>query len=124
MMAGFVCSAPSHHTPNLCLHHMSDLAANDTHHPHAAAVALCMCNEWLQSCIPPLPLQEHRASCDPVIIGSACTCCHDRSESASHWQQQDYKAFSPAIDSYDKVDWNSAPAIQVTARSLQYCYSA
>ena len=41
-----------------------------------------------------------------------------RDESTSHWQQQDYKAFSPAVDSYDKVDWSSAPAIQVSHLSL------
>ncbi|CAL8335958.1 unnamed protein product [Lota lota] len=32
-------------------------------------------------------------------------------ESASHWQQSDYKGFSPATD-WDTVDFRSAPAIQ------------
>ena len=36
-----------------------------------------------------------------------------REESASHWQQKDYKSFSPSVD-WDSVDWSSAPAIQVS----------
>lgn len=32
-------------------------------------------------------------------------------ESPSHWQQKDYKSFSPNTD-WDNVDWDSAPAIQ------------
>ncbi|GLC42769.1 hypothetical protein PLESTM_001377800 [Pleodorina starrii] len=32
-------------------------------------------------------------------------------ESSSHWQQRDYKAFSPNVD-WDNVDWGSAPALQ------------
>nr|XP_020448909.1 sulfite oxidase, mitochondrial isoform X2 [Monopterus albus] len=32
-------------------------------------------------------------------------------ESSSHWQQNDYKGFSPGID-WDTVDYRSAPAIQ------------
>ncbi|KAL6752305.1 Oxidoreductase, molybdopterin-binding domain-containing protein [Haematococcus lacustris] len=32
-------------------------------------------------------------------------------ESGSHWQQHDYKSFSPSTD-WDSVDWTSAPAIQ------------
>lgn len=32
-------------------------------------------------------------------------------ESSSHWQQKDYKGFSPGID-WDTVDYKSAPAIQ------------
>lgn len=32
-------------------------------------------------------------------------------ESSSHWQQQDYKGFSPGTD-WNHVDFNSAPAIQ------------
>eukprot|EP00884_Botryococcus_braunii_P006710 jgi/Botrbrau1/1603/Bobra.0185s0018.1 len=32
-------------------------------------------------------------------------------ESPSHWQQRDYKTFSPSVD-WDNVDWDSAPAIQ------------
>ena len=31
-------------------------------------------------------------------------------ESPSHWQQFDYKSFSPGVD-WDTVDWASAPAI-------------
>jgi len=31
-------------------------------------------------------------------------------ESASHWQQKDYKSFCPSVD-WDTVDWGSAPAI-------------
>ncbi|XP_030229855.1 sulfite oxidase, mitochondrial [Gadus morhua] len=34
-----------------------------------------------------------------------------REESASHWQQNDYKGFSPGTD-WDTVDFKSAPAIQ------------
>jgi len=34
-----------------------------------------------------------------------------REESDSHWQQHDYKSFSPSVD-WDTVDWSSAPAIQ------------
>ena len=34
-----------------------------------------------------------------------------REESASHWQQNDYKGFSPGTD-WDTVDFRSAPAIQ------------
>lgn len=37
-----------------------------------------------------------------------------REESGSHWQQHDYKSFSPSVD-WDTVDWSSAPAIQVCA---------
>ncbi len=33
-------------------------------------------------------------------------------ESGSHWQQNDYKGFSPSID-WHNVDFNTAPAIQV-----------
>lgn len=32
-------------------------------------------------------------------------------ESDSHWQQNDYKGFSPSTD-YDNVDFSKAPAIQ------------
>eukprot|EP00898_Chlorokybus_atmophyticus_P009131 jgi/Chlat1/9219/Chrsp98S09289 len=32
-------------------------------------------------------------------------------ESSSHWQQADYKAFSPNVD-WDNVDWKAAPPIQ------------
>uniref|UniRef100_A0A1B6LRG4 Sulfite oxidase n=1 Tax=Graphocephala atropunctata TaxID=36148 RepID=A0A1B6LRG4_9HEMI len=32
-------------------------------------------------------------------------------ESPAHWQQYDYKGFSPSVD-WDTVDWSSAPAIQ------------
>ncbi len=34
-----------------------------------------------------------------------------KEESPSHWQQKDYKGFSPNVD-WHNVDWNSAPAIQ------------
>lgn len=34
-----------------------------------------------------------------------------RDESQSHWQQKDYKSFSPSVD-WDTVEWKSAPAIQ------------
>ncbi|PNH07859.1 Sulfite oxidase, mitochondrial, partial [Tetrabaena socialis] len=33
------------------------------------------------------------------------------SEYGGHWQQRDYKSFSPSTD-WDTVDWDSAPAIQ------------
>ena len=51
-----------------------------------------------------------------------------REESASHWQQKDYKGFSPSVD-WDTVDWSSAPAIQVrentfrSLRALCTCFS-
>lgn len=32
-------------------------------------------------------------------------------ESGSHWQQNDYKGFSPSVD-WHNVDFSSAPAIQ------------
>ncbi len=35
-----------------------------------------------------------------------------KEESGSHWQQKDYKSFSPSVG-WDEVDWSSAPAIQV-----------
>lgn len=35
-----------------------------------------------------------------------------REESQGHWQQNDYKGFSPSVD-WHNVDWKSAPAIQV-----------
>nr|XP_022903826.1 probable sulfite oxidase, mitochondrial [Onthophagus taurus] len=34
-----------------------------------------------------------------------------QNESESHWQQFDYKGFSPST-TYDNIDWNSSPAIQ------------
>lgn len=34
-----------------------------------------------------------------------------KEESSSHWQQNDYKGFSPSVD-WDTVDFKSAPAIQ------------
>lgn len=34
-----------------------------------------------------------------------------KEESLSHWQQNDYKGFSPSVD-WDTVDFKSAPAIQ------------
>jgi hypothetical protein len=34
-----------------------------------------------------------------------------KEESDSHWQQRDYKGFSPSVD-WDNVDFDSAPAIQ------------
>jgi len=34
-----------------------------------------------------------------------------RHESSSHWQQRDYKSFSPEVD-WSSVNWRSAPAIQ------------
>ncbi|KAK9824449.1 hypothetical protein WJX72_010318 [[Myrmecia] bisecta] len=36
-----------------------------------------------------------------------------KEESSSHWQQKDYKSFSPNVD-WDNVDWSSAPALQET----------
>ncbi len=33
-------------------------------------------------------------------------------ECGGHWQQRDYKSFSPGVD-WDSVDWATAPAIQV-----------
>ena len=38
-----------------------------------------------------------------------------REESRSHWQQRDYKSFSPSVD-WNNVDWSSAPAIQARDR--------
>lgn len=32
-------------------------------------------------------------------------------ECQGHWQQKDYKSFSPGTD-WDNMDWSSAPAIQ------------
>eukprot|EP00891_Asterochloris_glomerata_P006279 jgi/Astpho2/6279/e_gw1.00088.31.1_t len=43
-----------------------------------------------------------------------------KDESQSHWQQSDYKSFSPSVD-WDNVDWNSAPAIQETPVTSAIC---
>uniref|UniRef100_A0A4W6F3D2 sulfite oxidase n=1 Tax=Lates calcarifer TaxID=8187 RepID=A0A4W6F3D2_LATCA len=40
-------------------------------------------------------------------------------ESSSHWQQNDYKGFSPGTD-WDTVDFKSAPAIQELAHSVRH----
>ncbi|KAG2433977.1 hypothetical protein HYH02_012439 [Chlamydomonas schloesseri] len=45
------------------------------------------------------------------------------SESASHWQQKDYKAFCPSVD-WDTVDWGSAPAIQEPPVTSAICEPA
>eukprot|EP01084_Bolivina_argentea_P309155 534727_1 len=52
----------------------------------------------------------------PGVVGarnvkwlSKVKACKD--ESPNHWQQNDYKGFSPNVD-FSNVDWNSAPAIQ------------
>ncbi|KAK9820662.1 hypothetical protein WJX74_001642 [Apatococcus lobatus] len=49
-----------------------------------------------------------------------------KEESQSHWQQQDYKAFSPDTEA-DSVNWDSAPAIQepnVTSAICEPCNDA
>jgi sulfite oxidase len=43
-----------------------------------------------------------------------------KEESHSHWQQADYKSFSPSVD-WDSVDWSSAPAIQETPVTSAIC---
>ncbi|CAK0769681.1 hypothetical protein CVIRNUC_003692 [Coccomyxa viridis] len=43
-----------------------------------------------------------------------------REESGSHWQQKDYKSFSPNVD-WDNVDWGSAPAVQETNVQSAIC---
>ncbi|PNW83825.1 hypothetical protein CHLRE_04g217929v5 [Chlamydomonas reinhardtii] len=45
------------------------------------------------------------------------------SESSSHWQQRDYKAFCPSVD-WDSVDWGSAPAIQEPPVTSAICEPA
>ncbi|KAK9836142.1 hypothetical protein WJX81_004420 [Elliptochloris bilobata] len=44
-------------------------------------------------------------------------------ESDSHWQQKDYKSFSPNVD-WDNVDWSSAPAVQETNVQSAICEPA
>lgn len=41
-------------------------------------------------------------------------------ESASFWQRNDYKVFSPNVD-WDSVDWDAAPAIQNLPVTSQIC---
>lgn len=43
-----------------------------------------------------------------------------KDESPSHWQQLDYKSFSPNVD-WDNVDWKSAPAILDTPVQSAIC---
>ncbi|GIL84054.1 hypothetical protein Vretifemale_12777 [Volvox reticuliferus] len=45
------------------------------------------------------------------------------SESSSHWQQRDYKAFSPNVD-WDNVEWTSAPALQEPPVTSAICEPA
>ncbi|KAG2422511.1 hypothetical protein HXX76_015979 [Chlamydomonas incerta] len=45
------------------------------------------------------------------------------SESASHWQRRDYKAFCPSVD-WDTVDWDSAPALQEPPVTSAICEPA
>ncbi|GIL59243.1 hypothetical protein Vafri_13880 [Volvox africanus] len=45
------------------------------------------------------------------------------SESSSHWQQRDYKAFSPNVD-WDSVEWTSAPALQEPPVTSTICEPA
>lgn len=42
-------------------------------------------------------------------------------ESPSHWQQKDYRAFSPGVDFGDKLDWKSVPAIQEYPIQSAFC---
>lgn len=44
-------------------------------------------------------------------------------ESSSHWQQNDYKGFSPSVD-WDTVDFKSAPAIQELPVTSAICEPA
>ncbi|GFR42777.1 hypothetical protein Agub_g3739 [Astrephomene gubernaculifera] len=44
-------------------------------------------------------------------------------ESGSHWQQRDYKSFSPCVD-WDSVDWGAAPAIQEPPVTSAICEPA
>ncbi|XP_035794444.1 sulfite oxidase-like [Anopheles albimanus] len=46
-----------------------------------------------------------------------------RDESGSHWQQNDYKSFSPSTD-WDTVDFKSAPAIQNMPITSAICVPA
>jgi hypothetical protein len=39
-------------------------------------------------------------------------------ESESHWQKKDYKVFSPSSQ-WDRLDWSTAPAIQVHKRAMK-----
>ncbi|EFJ47861.1 hypothetical protein VOLCADRAFT_81306 [Volvox carteri f. nagariensis] len=45
------------------------------------------------------------------------------SESPSHWQQRDYKAFNPSVD-WDSVEWGSAPALQEPPVTSAICEPA
>lgn len=52
----------------------------------------------------------------PGIVGARCVkwvskIQASKEESKSHWQQNDYKAFSPSVN-WENVDFKSAPAIQ------------
>lgn len=46
-----------------------------------------------------------------------------KEESLSHWQQNDYKGFSPSVD-WDTVDFKSAPAIQELPVTSAICEPA
>lgn len=46
-----------------------------------------------------------------------------KEESSSHWQQNDYKGFSPTVD-WDTVDFKSAPAIQELPVTSAICEPA
>ena len=42
-------------------------------------------------------------------------------ENQSHWQQRDYKSFSPSAD-WDKLDWSAAPAMQSMPVQSAVCW--
>lgn len=61
----------------------------------------------------------------PGITGARCVkwlsrIIASKEESQSHWQQKDYKSFSPSVD-WDDVDWSSAPAVQETNVQSAIC---
>ncbi|KJH44770.1 oxidoreductase molybdopterin binding domain protein [Dictyocaulus viviparus] len=45
-------------------------------------------------------------------------------ESPSHWQQKDYRAFSPGVEQCDQLDWKSVPAIQEYPIQSAFCIPA
>lgn len=49
-----------------------------------------------------------RCNLSNIFVGSIIV---SEEESGSHWQQNDYKGFSPSVD-WHNVDFRSAPAIQ------------
>lgn len=52
-----------------------------------------------------------------LILGSIYV---SKDESPSHWQQNDYKGFSPSTD-WDTVDFTKSPAIQVLPVTSAIC---